>query len=149
MQQGLLQGFDTPPLPSVRAQQARQAALPDTATLRANLSLALRDLPFRPETFESFPLQIVQAKRQAPLDRATLQGSNLGLKLDSYLMQRDTGWVLMMPLRGVQDAGRIELAIRNEHNLSFILLDMKRESDQMFHDYRREANKYAALGSYD
>ena len=147
VQQGLLQGFDTPPLPSVRTQKARQAALPDTATLRMNMSLALRDLPFRPATFESFPLQIVQAKHQAPLDRVTLQGSNLGLKLDSFLVQRDTGWILMMPLRGVQDAGRIEQAMRSAHNLPFILLDMKQESDQMFHDYRREATKYAALGA--
>lgn len=147
VQEGTLQGFDTPPLPSQRAQLARQAALPDTATLRANMKKAMLDLPFRSGLFSAFPQQIVLAKQQLLLDRAALHGSNLGLKLDSFLLQRDSGWVLMLPLRGVQDAGRIKQAIRHETATPFILLDMKHESEQMFHDYRQEASKYSLLGA--
>jgi predicted exporter len=147
IQGGALEGFDTPPLPSRRAQLARQAALPGAAMLRANLKLALRDLPFRSATFAAFPQEIALAKQQALLDRAALQGSNLGLKLDSFLLQRDAGWVLMLPLRGVQDAGRIEQSIRHASGAPFILLDMKRESEQMLYDYRREASQYALLGA--
>ena len=155
VQAGALEGFDTPPLPSRRAQLARQAALPDAATLGANLEQALRGLPFRSTTFAAFPQEIALAKRQAPLDRVALQGGNLGLKLDSFLLQRSSGsagspqagWVLMLPLRGVQDAGRIEQGIRHATTSPFILLDLKRESEQMFFDYRREASKYALLGA--
>jgi predicted exporter len=147
VQEGMLEGFDTPPLPSRRAQLARQSSLPEEAMLRANLHQALRELPFRGEIFAAFPQEIATAKQQTLLDRAALQGSNLGLKLDSLLLQRDSGWVLMLPLRGVQDAGRIEQNIRRSTEAPFILLDIKRESEQMLHDYRREAAQYALLGA--
>jgi predicted exporter len=147
VRQGLLEGFDTPPLPSRRAQLARQAALPDAAMLHANLTQAMRDFPFRSATFATFPQEIAAAKQQALLDRAALQGSNLGLKLDSLLLQRDAGWLLMLPLRGVQDAALIEQGIQRMTQTPFILLDMTRESAQMLHDYRREASKYALLGA--
>jgi predicted exporter len=148
VQQGLLEGFDTPPLPSRHAQLARQAALPDAAAiLQANLTQAMRDLPFRSTTFATFPQEIAAAKQQALLDRTALQGSNLGLKLDSLLLQRDAGWLLMLPLRGVQDAALIEQGIQRMTQTPFILLDMTRESAQMLHDYRRDASKYALLGA--
>ena len=143
---GNLGGVDTPPLPSRRAQLARQAALPQAATLRANLKQALLDLPFRSSTFLEFPQTIALAKQQPLLDRDALQGGNLGLKLDSFLLQRPSGWMLMLPLRGVQDAGRIEQGIRHATGTPFILLDMKYEAEQMFHDYRRDAGKNALLG---
>jgi predicted exporter len=147
VQDGALQGYDTPPLPSRRTQQARLSALPDAATLNANLRLALRDLPFRSATFAPFPQDIASAKQQPLLDRTALQHSNLGLKLDSFLLQRASGWMLMLPLRGVQDAARIEQDIRHETGTPFILLDMKHESEQMFHDYRREATHNALFGA--
>ncbi len=147
VQAGALDGFDVPLLPSHRAQLARLAALPDAASARENLEQALRDLPFRSTTFATFPQQIALAKQQAPLDRAALQGGNLGLRLDSSLLQRGSGWVLMLPLRGVRDAERIGHDIRGATRTPFILLDMKRESEQMFHDYRREASRYALFGA--
>lgn len=147
VQEGALEGFDTPPLPSRRAQLERQAALPQAATLAANMEQALRDLPFRSATFAQFPQEITLAKRQAPLERDALQGGNLGLKLDSLLLKRNSGWLLMLPLRGVRDSAHIEQGIRRLSKIPFILLDMKRESEQMFHDYRREASKYALLGA--
>ena len=147
VQAGALEGYDMPLLPSRRAQLARQTALPEAAALNTNLELALRDLPFRSATFAAFPQEIALAKQQVPLDRTALQGSNLGLKLDTFLLHRNSGWVLMLPLRGVRDGVRIERAIRSSTGTAFILLDMKRESAQMFHDYRREASRYALLGA--
>lgn len=147
VQAGALDGYDMPLLPSHRAQLARLAALPDAAGARVNLEQALRGLPFRGTTFATFPQQIALAKQQVPLDRAALQGSNLGLRLDSSLLQRGSGWVLMLPLRGVRDAEGIGHGIRSATRTPFILLDMKRESEQMFHDYRREASRYALFGA--
>jgi predicted exporter len=145
--QGLLEGFDAPLLPSRAVQQVRQSALPDAATARANLSNALRELPFRSSTFAPFAQEIARAKQQPLLDRAALQGSNLGLKLDTFLLQREGGWTLMLPLRGVKDAQRIEQGIRYVSEASFVLLDMKQESEQMFRDYRHEAAMNALLGA--
>ena len=144
---GLLEGFDTPPLPSRRAQLTRQAALPDAAKLNANLQQALRSLPFRSETFTPFSKEISQAKQQPLLDRTALQGSNLGLKLDSFLLKRDAGWALMLPLRGVQSAGNIEQELRRVAASPFLLLDIKHETESMLFDYRREASNYALLGA--
>lgn len=145
--QGLLEGFDTPMLPSRAVQQARQAALPDAAMAQSNLNKALHDLPFRSSTFAPFAQEIAAAKQQPLLDRAAFQGSNLGLKLDTFLVQRDGGWSLMLPLRGVKDAQGIEQGIRHVSEAPFVLLDMKTESEQMFRDYRHEAAKNAMLGA--
>jgi predicted exporter len=147
VKQGLLEGFDAPLLPSRATQQARQAALPDAAAAQANLNMALRGLPFRNSTFASFAPQIAAAKQQPLLDRAALQGSNLGLQLDTFLVQRENGWSLMLPLRGVKNAPGIEQGIRQVFATPFVLLDMKQESEQMFRDYRHEAANNALLGA--
>ena len=147
IQEGALQGVDTPPLPSKRAQLARLAALPDTAILGANLKQALRALPFRSDTFAPFAQEITRAKQLPLLDRTTLQGSNLGLKLDTMLLQRDAGWMLMLPLRGVQSTERIEQGLRSAAAPAFMLLDIKHESEAMLLDYRRDAGNYALLGA--
>jgi predicted exporter len=145
--QGLLQGFDLPPLPSRAVQQARQDSLPDAATARNSLNQALRGMPFRGATFAPFAQEIVAAKRQPLLDKAALQGSNLGLKLDTFLVQREGGWSLMLPLRGVQDSAGLEQNLRQTTATSYVLLDMKLESEQMFSEYRHEATKNALLGA--
>jgi predicted exporter len=47
----------------------------------------------------------------------------------------------------VKDAHAIEQGIRRAGAAPFVLLDMKRESEQMFRDYRLEAGKNALLGA--
>jgi predicted exporter len=144
---GLLAGFDALPLPSRKAQLERQAALPGEVELRRNMNEALRGLPFRAATFAPFAGEIAAAKHQPLLDRAALQGTALGLKLDTFLVRRDGGWSAMLPLRGVKDARAVEQGIRRAGATPFVLLDMKRESEQMFQDYRLEAGKNALLGA--
>lgn len=144
---GLLEGFDAPPLPSRKAQLERQAALPGEFELRRNMNEALRGLPFRSGTFAPFGQEVVTAKQQPLLDRTALQGTALGLKLDTFLVRREGGWSVMLPLRGVKDAPGIEQGIRHASETAFVLLDMKQESEQMFRDYRHEASKNALLGA--
>lgn len=145
--QGKLESHDAPPLPSRKAQLVRQAALPGELELRRNLSEALRGMPFRSGTFAPVAAEIAAAKRQPLLDRDSLQGTALGLKLDTYLVRRDEGWSVMLPLRGVKDAPAIEQGIRHAIETPFLLLDMKHESEQMFRDYRHEAATNALLGA--
>jgi predicted exporter len=144
---GMLEGFDAPPLPSRKAQLARQAALPGELELRRNMNEALRGMPFRSGTFAPFGKEVAAAKQQALLDRTALQGTALGLKLDTFLVRREGGWSVLLPLRGVKDAPGIEQGIRHAVETPFVLLDMKHESEQMFRDYRHEASKNALLGA--
>jgi predicted exporter len=144
---GMLEAFDAPPLPSRKTQLARQAALPGELELRRNMNEALRGMPFRSGTFAPFGKEVAEAKQQALLDRTTLQGTALGLKLDTFVVQREGGWSVLLPLRGVKDAPGIEQGIRHAVETPFVLLDMKHESEQMFRDYRHEASKNALLGA--
>jgi predicted exporter len=121
--------------------------LPEAATARSNLNRALHGMPYRAAIFAPFAQEITAAKQQPLLDRAALQGSNLGLKLDTFLLQRAAGWSLMLPLRGVKDSILLERNLRQGTATSFVLLDMKQESEHLFRDYRHEAAKNAMLGA--
>jgi len=142
-----LGGFDAPDryLPSDATQARRRTALPDRATLAANLAAALDGLPFRPEIFRPFLDDVAAAKASGDLTRASLDGTALSLKLDALLVERPGGWVALLPLRGVKDAARIGAALAAVPGAR--LLDLKTESDRLLHRYRQEALTLALLGS--
>lgn len=145
---GVLADFDAPSLylPSTAAQRARQAALPDSATLRQNLRQALRGLPYRPGLFAPFLKDVARAKRQKLVDAAGLRGTSLALKVDSLLLKRPEGWVVMLPLRDVKDDSALRRALHAGGVPGVMLLDLKDEASGMFLDYRREVAKYALIG---
>ncbi|MGB7542970.1 MAG: MMPL family transporter [Burkholderiales bacterium] len=149
LRQGWLEGFDSPAfyLPSLRAQRARQAALPAAEPLRANMRQALQGLPFRPNLFEPFFGDVAAAREMPLLDRHSLQGTQLALKLDSLLVKRENGWVAMLPLQGVTRAERIAREIGSPPGAEAVLLDLKRESELLYRTYRREALTYSLLGA--
>lgn len=150
---GHLDGFESPAayLPSLATQRARQAAVPEPAQLRENLSAAQRGLPFRPGLFEPFLQAAAAAKVQPLLNRASLQGTALALKLDTLLVKNPgdgaMGWTAMLPLRAVRDAAAIgrDLAELPDHGA--VLIDLKRESDALYRTYRGEVITYSLLGS--
>ncbi len=146
---GLLEGYDSPAihLPSREAQRARQAALPVPADLRNNLQQALKGLPYRPEVFEPFLKDAAAARTMPLVDRNSLQGTNLALKLDTLLVRRGPGWAAMLPLRGVTDAAGIAREIGALSGTRAVLLDLKIESDRLYGDYRREALTHSLLGA--
>ena len=149
MRRSGLEGFDSPAfyLPSRRVQRARQAALPASEPLRASMRQALQGLPFRPNLFEPFFGDVAAAGKMPLLDRHSLQGTQLELKLDSLLVKRENGWVAMLPLQGVINAEMIEREIGNLPGAEVVLLDLKRESEQLFRSYRREVLTYSLLGA--
>ena len=148
-QAGLLEGYESPAdfLPSRQAQHARQAALPAPPALRANLLLAAQGLPYRREVFEPFLKDAAAVKDMPLIERSTLQGTRLALRLDSLLVQRENGWVAMLALRGVTDAQRIARDIAAPAGTRAVLLDFKRESDQLYRTYRAEALRHSLLGA--
>ena len=146
---GLLEGFESPSdyLPSRKAQRARRAAVPGAGELRTSLERALKDLPFRGPVFEPF-LKDAAAVRDMPLiERSSLQGTRLALRLDSLLARREDGWVAMLPLRGVTDAAGIARDIATPPGARAVVLDLKGESDALYRTYRAEALTHSLLGA--
>lgn len=144
-----LAGFDSPSLylPSVETQRARQAAIPAPEVLRANLHAAASGLPFRAKVFEPFLRDAQTAKSAAPLERESLEGTRLALKVDSLLVRRSGGGAAILPLRGVSDAQTIQRALAPLPGVEIVLLDLKTATDDMFRTYRREALSHALVGA--
>jgi len=148
-EQGLLGGYESPAawLPSRQAQRARQVALPETPVLRVNLRQALKGLPYRQEVFEPFFKDAAAAKNMPLITRASLEGTRLALKLDTLLVKRERGWAAMMPLRGVTDAEGIARSLVAPSGAQAVLLDLKRETGQLYRTYRGEALAHSLLGA--
>lgn len=143
-----LAGFDAPDryLPSAAAQRARQAALPDAATLRANLEQAAAGLPFRSKLFAPFLADVAAAARAPLLTRSALP-PGLALKLDALLFEQHGQWMAVLPLRGVVDPQRLADGVAALHEPGSALVDLKSESDRLLQTYQNEAVTLALVGS--
>ncbi len=150
--QGLIGGFDTPArfLPSEATQAARRASLPAPEELRERLRVALVDAPLSADRLQPF-LDDVKAARNAPnLTRADLDGTGLGLAVDALLLQRPTGWSVLLPLRPPAssesadipvDAVRAALA-----GSGALFIDLKGEFDALYGEYIDEAVQLSLAG---
>jgi predicted exporter len=147
--EGLLAGFDAADrwLPSQATQLARRSNLPDPVRLKADLEAAVADTPFRAQTFAPFLADIAALRNEALLDRATLDGTSLALRVDSLLMAGKTGWLAMLPLRGLADPPRLAAAIARLDEPQLLFLDLKSESDRLLSTYLREALILSVAGS--
>ena len=145
---GVLTGYDSPAryLPSVTAQTARQRAIPDARKLARDLASAAEGLPFRAGAFAPFIAETQTARKQPALARTDLHGTALALKLEALLANRRGQWFAMLPLRGVTDTAALEREMLRFGPQGVILLDLKRESDALYHGYRARVLKFALLG---
>ena len=143
--QDALDGYDTPALylPSQATQRARQAALPDSDTLRGALAQALEGLPFKPDAFEPFLDSVAEARSAPLLDPSSMDGTSLKLKLDTLLVRSGETWTAMLPLRGVTDPQAISEAPRPGCRPA----RPQERVDRLYRTYRQEALILALLGS--
>lgn len=152
----VMAGFSSPAtvLPSGALQHARQAALPDAAQARARLQQALQGLPVRAERLEAFLTDLQAAQQRAPLLRKDLDGTSAALMVDSMLVPRPSGYLVLMPLRPMTDgpsADNIPLdvvhaAMRAQGLNDAVVIDMLEESSSLFDGYRHEALWLSGLG---
>jgi predicted exporter len=144
---GMLSGFDAPTrvLPSEAMQRARLAALPDTATLEADLAAALGGLSFQPDYFQPFVKAVAEARTHQPIGPSTLDGTSLMLRLEALLLHRDGGWTAMLPLRGVTGSASVAAAVGREPMAE--LIDLKAASNDLLRDFLREGTTLAGLGT--
>lgn len=148
---GRLAGYDSPAriLPSAHAQRARLAALPDAATLRANLAGALAGMPLGPQRLEPFVADVEAARAAPPFTREALAGTALASALDAMLLDDGHGtWTAMLGLRPPAgtplDANAVRGALAPVPGAT--LLDVKGELDALYAGYFRRAVAMSAIG---
>lgn len=142
--QGALSGYDlaTRYLPSQRTQQARLAALPDTATLAARLRDAQRGLPFKTDAFQPFLEGLAVARQRGPLTRSGLDGTPLADRVDSLLIPLTTGWAALAPLSGIHDEPAIRQALAPWTQAGVQFVDLREASTRLMRETRREATRW-------
>ncbi|MFA7316609.1 MAG: MMPL family transporter [Sulfuricella sp.] len=148
VRQGTISGFDFAArvTPSQKTQAARQAALPETDTLRRNLQAALAATPFKPDIFEPF-LQDVERSRHLPtLQAEDWHGTPLGSLAQGMLVRHGTGWVALIGLRDVRDDGALTAFMAGQPEGNAFLLDIKGESNRMITQYRDQSLLYSIFG---
>jgi predicted exporter len=143
--QGELAGFESPSryLPSQASQRARQASLPDTATLQTHLAQAVQGLPVKAALFAPFLADVGAARTQALLQRKDLDQTSMAMAVDALLIQQADHWSALLPLTarpGVAiNAPAIRAALAQLHLQNALFVDMKAESDRLYSGYLNEA----------
>ena len=122
-------------LPSEATQRARQARLPDRATLQASLSKALDGLPFRQDLFAPFVADVETARSAPLLTPERYAQSPLGQRLAAMLMHRGDHWLGLGTVSGVHDVAAIE-AMATAQGGGVRLLDMKGAAESLVAAYR-------------
>lgn len=147
---GELSGYETVTrvLPSVAAQTARLASLPDADTLRANLAEATKGLPLPASRLGAFVTDVEAARKQAPVQRADLMGGPLGSVVNTLMYERPGGgWstlVVLHPGPGF-DQGRLEAALAGLPEVQVV--DVGRELGGLYQRYLHEAFVQVLLGA--
>src|SRR3546814_14486757 len=94
-------------LPSAAVQRARQAKLPDAATLQAALDAALADSPFRADVFGEFIEDVATARTLPPLAPADLAGTPLEAGVAGLLLRGEGQATALVPLTGLHDPAAV------------------------------------------
>lgn len=146
----VIAGFDsiTRFLPSLRTQQQRQAALPETAALQAALAEATANGPLRAARLAPFVEAVAQA-RSLPLATPDMaRASALAPLVDALTLQHPDGhWTVLLPVQGVGDAvdiAQVRAALQDLPQTQ--ALDIGGELGRMYSRYLGEARAQATLG---
>lgn len=102
---GAITGYDHAAryVPSAQVQRQRQARLPEPATVRADLQVAVVDTPFRPDVFEPFLAEVETARRLRLMSIEQLRDSPLGAGVEMLLTQHDRRTTALVTFSGVKD----------------------------------------------
>jgi predicted exporter len=155
---GTLAGFESPAryLPSLAAQRARQAAIPDPEGLKTRFNEAVRDLPVRPEAFGGFLEDAAAARSARPVGLEDVAGTSMGTAVRALLLHDGTDWNALLPLQAARAPGGVKgidlarlgtvLATASPGPGRVVLLDLKRESDALYGGYLAESVRLSLWG---
>ena len=130
-------------LPSAATQRQRQAALPDAATLAANVAAASEGLPFRPEAFKPFEADVEAARTAPPVTAVELDAPAITARLRPLLFQRDGFWFGPIAFTGAVDPA--PLAALSGPNALFV--NMHAETDRLVSGGAARAGWWLAGGA--
>jgi predicted exporter len=155
VEKGVIGGFESPAryLPSLAAQTARRASLPDPVQLKAQLTTALDGLPIRLERLEPFLQDVAAARTQALLTRNDLDGTSLAAGADALLIREGARWIALLPLRVPTtvaiDVERVHSAILESAlgaDVEAAVLNVKAEVDRLYSSYLSEVVRLSLAG---
>ncbi len=130
-------------LPPERVQRLRMAALPGEEDLRQRLKAAAEGLPIRPDRLKQFVQDVQAAKTAAPMTRADLNPTQLGVRVESQLAGREGQMAAIITLRPVagQTIDKVALAraLPAVNGAQVTLLALKAETDKLYGGYLSEA----------
>jgi predicted exporter len=135
VERGAISGYDSAAryLPSAALQRARQAALPDEATLRDALAQALADSPFRADAFEPFVADVATARRAPPLQPRDHAGTPHAPRVGGLLLERGDHATALVSLAGLAQPDEVARTVRAN---GAQLLDLKQASESLVVAYR-------------
>ena len=155
VQQKAIDGFESPAryLPSLAAQRARQASLPEAGVLEGNLVKALNGLPLQGERLDPFLHDAAAARSQPLLTRKGLEGTSLATGVDALLLNDGSRWSALLPLRVPMsvafDIGPVHSAISTlalGEGVEAVVLDVKSEVDRLYSSYLSEVVRLSLAG---
>ncbi|WP_133500191.1 MMPL family transporter [Cognatilysobacter terrigena] len=120
-------------VPSAATQRARQARLPDDATLRHDLGTALASSPFVADAFEGFVEDVATARSAKPLTPADLDGTPLASAIEGLMLQRPGHATALVTLTGLKDPAVVSRALQGT---GAQLMDLKDASESLVAAYR-------------
>jgi len=123
-------------LPSAAVQRRRQAALPDAATLKADLAKAASGMAFRADLFGPFLADVARARTLPPLTVQTVAGTPLALTVGALLQERDGGWTGLVTFTDVRQP-RALAALATGSAGAIELLDLKQAAEDLVANQRQ------------
>ncbi|HSR64304.1 MAG TPA: hypothetical protein VLM17_01710, partial [Xanthomonadaceae bacterium] len=125
-------------------QRARQARLPDAATLQAELASAVAASPFRADAFAPFLAEVAEAKQAPPLAVRDLDGTPLAASTGGLLLARGDHATALVSLSGITDVAAVSRVARAQ---GAQLLDLKDASETLVGAYRERVLLALALAA--
>jgi len=153
--QKVISGFESPAryLPSLEAQRARQASIPNAEVVKGNLVSALRGLPIQIDRLDPFLHDIDAARNQPLLTRKDLDGTSLSTGVDALLLNDGPRWSALLPLHVPTtvaiDIGRVHSAISDVAfgpGVEAVVLDVKGEVDRLYSSYLNAVVRLSLAG---
>ena len=145
--EGAITGFEAAArlLPSVAAQEARRAALPEPDALARRLDEARANLPFRPEAFRPFLDAVAATRTMTPLRPADLAGTALATPLEPLLSERGGTWRGVVLLQGVRDPARLAQTLADS-GPGAVYVDTRSELGRILAHYTAQAWRWLGAG---
>ncbi len=139
--EGKLDGYESAArfLPSRATQKQRQAALPSSEVLRANLAAARDGLPFKRGLFEPFVQAVQENRVRAPLTSADFADSVLGERLDTLLFSFEGKWFAPILLYNPDRPAAVQALAVDHGDARVVYVDIKQETSRLMAAYRERA----------